>query len=182
MIRKKIFLIYLVVVTLWACKEVAPSNDPILTREQARTERGQDVEIIYSDSARVKVRVMGKTMLYYTGGSPRQEFTEGVRVVFYDPLLQEQGVLTGKYAIRDESKRQTIVRDSVIWQSATDGRLETEELIWDENLNTITSNKFVKIVQPSGQTLFGYGFSTNSQLTQWQIKMPSGTLPVNKMD
>lgn len=175
-------MIVAIIFTFAACKQAETPDDPILTREQSRTERGEDVEIIYSDSAKVRVRVFGKTMLYYTGGNPRQEFTEGVRVLFYDPLMQEQGVLTGKYAIRDESKRKTIVKDSVIWQSVTDGRLETEELIWDENLNTITSNKFVKIVQQGGQTLFGYGFQTNSQLTQWQIKMPSGTLPVNKME
>ena len=165
--------------TLWGCQ--TKNNDPLLTREQAMIERGSDVELIYSDSAQVRVKVMGKTMLYSTQPAPKQEFTEGVKVVFYDASMNEQGILTGKYATRDETKRKTIIKEDVVWTSTIDGKLETSELEWDEAANTISSTKFVKITQ-TGQQIFGYGFQTNSQLSQWQIKVPTGKLQVENLD
>ncbi|MFM2268257.1 MAG: hypothetical protein RL757_1698 [Bacteroidota bacterium] len=160
---------------------VTKNDDPLLTREQAMVERGTDVELIYSDSAQVRVKVMGKTMLYSIRPTAKQEFTEGVKVIFYDLLMNEQGVLTGKYAVRDETKRKTIIKDDVVWTSTIDGKLETSELEWDEASNIISSTKFVKITQ-TGQQIFGYGFQTNSQLSQWQIKVPTGKLQVENLE
>lgn len=149
------------------------------SREQLNIEKGRDVEIIYSDSAKIKSRVTGPEMLYYTETfNPRQEFTKGVKTYFYDEEQKEIGVLTGKYAIRNERKRQVIVRDSVIWESATDGRLETEELIWDEATNTIHSSKFTTITRQN-EKIFGFNFETDDKLSHWRILNPKGALKVD---
>ena len=139
MIKKRIHapfvLCYLLLITSCSNEQAEAPN---ITRDQLSIEKGTDVEVIYSDSARVKVRVTGPTMLYYTEREhPRQEFPNGTTTYFYDEMQQEMSNLTGKYAIRDEKKRQVIIRDSVIWESKTDGRLETSELIWDEATNII---------------------------------------------
>ncbi len=178
---RKIFIYTLTVSGLFACRTEV-SEMPVITRDQVRIEKGEDVEIIYSDSARVRVRVMGPKMLYYTDfNNPRQEFTEGIRALFYDDAQNQQSVLTGKYAIRDERKRQVIVRDSVIWESLIDGRLETTELIWDEATNTIKSTKFVKITRQN-EMINGFNFETNDKLTHWRILSPKGVLKVDELE
>jgi LPS export ABC transporter protein LptC len=156
-----------------ACKN-ENTDTLIVNRDQVGIERGKDVEIIYSDSARIKVRVTGPTMLYYTEQSnPKQVFPNGTKTYFYDDNQLEMGVLSGKYAIRDERKRQVIVRDSVVWESKTDGRLETSELVWDEATNIIKSTKFTKITRQK-ETITGYNFQTDDKLSRWQILAPKG--------
>jgi LPS export ABC transporter protein LptC len=164
-----------------ACKN-EPTDTLIVNRDQLGIERGKDVEIIYSDSARIKVRVTGPTMLYYTDrNDPKQVFPDGTKTYFYDENQVEMGVLSGKYAIRDERKRQVIVREDVVWESKTDGRLETSELIWDEATNIIKSTKFTKIIRQK-ETITGYNFQTDDKLSRWQILAPKGEFQAGNLN
>jgi LPS export ABC transporter protein LptC len=156
-----------------ACGE-AEADLPVVTRDQIGIEKGKEVEIIYSDSAKIKVRVTGPVMLYYTDRSAtRQEFPNGTVTFFYDDNQLQMSVLTGKYAIRDELKRTVIVRDSVVWESPTDGRLETSELMWNEATNIISSTKFCKITRKD-EVLYGFNFQTDDKLTHWRMLSPKG--------
>lgn len=177
---KKIFFGGLFLSLFFACKNTA--NEAIeIDRNKINIEKGTDVEIIYSDSAKVKVRVTGPEMLYHTQRSaPRQEFTKGVVTYFYDKLGNETSVLTGKYAIRDEQKKQVVIRDSVVWVSLADGRLETSELIWDEATNVIRSTKFTKIMRQN-EMVYGFNFETNSQLTNWRLLLPKGSMKMGNL-
>ncbi len=178
-LKKYFFLFFFILLFFFSCKKNDVKDVETFSREQLNIEKGRDVEIIYSDSAKIKSRVTGPEMLYYTETfNPRQEFTKGVKTYFYDEEQKEIGVLTGKYAIRNERKRQVIVRDSVIWESATDGRLETEELIWDEATNTIHSSKFTTITRQN-EKIFGFNFETDDKLSHWRILNPKGALKVD---
>ncbi len=169
----KQILIITTLAFLTACK-TEPADTLNINRDQVGIERGKDVEIIYSDSARIKVRVTGPTMLYFTNQSePKQVFPDGTKTYFYDDNQLEMGVLSGKYAIRDERKHQVIVRDSVIWESKTDGRLETSELVWDETTNIIRSTKFTKITRQN-EIITGFNFETDDKLSRWRILSPKG--------
>ncbi len=175
------YCLVLSMVLLVACDNEVPEIQNI-SRDQLKIEKGKEVEIIYSDSAQVRVRVTGPTMLYYTDiNNPRQEFPDGVKAFFYNAGKNDQSVLTGKYAIRDERKKQVIVRDSVIWESVTDGRLETSELIWDESTNVIRSTKFTKITRQN-EVIYGYNFETNDKLTQWRFRNPKGTFKIDELE
>ncbi len=176
---KQLFLLS-ILAFFTACKNETAESITV-NRDQLGIERGKDVEIIYSDSARIKVRVTGPTMLYYTEQSnPKQVFPDGTKTYFYDDNQLEMGVLSGKYAIRDERKRQVVVRDSVVWESKTDGRLETSELVWDEATNIIKSTKFTKITRLK-ETITGYNFQTDDKLSRWQILAPIGTFEAGNL-
>jgi LPS export ABC transporter protein LptC len=164
-----------------ACKEEAPPIGNI-ERTKLGAETVIEPEIIYSDSARVRVRVTGPSMTYFTDeASPRQEFKEGVRVFFYDENQIQQSVLSGKYAIREERARKVTVRDSVVWESVTDGKLETSELIWDEVSNVIRSTKFTKITRKN-EIIYGFNFETDDKLTHWRILSPKGSMQVQDLE
>ncbi len=163
------------------CTTETPEMDSF-SRDNLTLEKGKEVEIIYSDSAQVKVRVTGPEMLHNTDpGATSQIFPVGVRAFFYDPLQNQQSVLSGKYAIRDERARRVVIRDSVVWESVTDGRLETSELIWDETTNVIRSTKFCKITRQK-DVIYGFNFETNDKLTAWRILSPKGALRVDELN
>jgi len=150
-----------------------------VSKDELKMEVAKEVEMLYSDSAVIKVRVASPVMhRYLDKKNPRQEFPEGLRLEFLTPNGRAQSYLTAKFAIRYEHKNEVIVRDSVVWKSPNQERLETEELIWDEQKEKVYSNKFVKITKP-GEKIYGYGFEANQDFTRWTINAIEGELKVD---
>lgn len=160
---------------LTACGEDdAAGIDQIITEEQAQYEEAIDVSMIYSDSAIIRVNVSGPRLLRYIDrANQRQEFPDGIKVLFYSPNGRAQSTLTAKHATRLDKNNEITIRDSVIWKSNDGKRLETEELIWNEREEKVYSNRFVKIVKPD-EVIYGYGFEANQEFTEWTINAVEG--------
>ncbi len=167
---------------LFACKEEAKSGKDSISKKDALIETAKHVELLYSDSAVVRIKVTGARLLNHLNrDNPYEEFPDGVRLDFFDPLQKPTSVLTGKYAVRYPQKNQVIIRDSCVWQSVSNQeKLESFELIWDENLQKVYSNKLVVITTPT-ERIWGYGFETNQDFTRWKINKPQGRLAVDKI-
>jgi hypothetical protein len=180
-LNNKILIISILSIFLLACdNDTAKSN---VSKKDALIERAKDIEMIYSDSAIVKVKVTGKTLLSHIDKTNLyDEFPDGVKVDFFDDFQQLTSVLTGKYAVRYPTKNQVVIRDSCVWQSITaKEKLEAFELIWDETAQKVSSNKLVIITTPT-EKIWGYGFETNQDFTQWRINKPQGRLAVDKIE
>lgn len=144
-------------------------------------ETTREVKIFYSDSAIVRVSIEGPEMLYhFDPRDPRQEFTKGVKVDFYDPDGTISSVLTGKYGMRYENKGLVMVRDSVIWQSKKGERLDTEELFWDERKKTVYNHKFSVITRPD-EVIYGLGFEASQDFSYSKIIAPKGRKKVEEI-
>jgi LPS export ABC transporter protein LptC len=152
----------------------AADLDRMISDEQVEYEEAIDVNMIYSDSAIIRVNVSGPRLLRYVDRSnQKQEFPDGIKVVFYSPNGRSQSTLTAKYATRLDKNNEITIRDSVIWKSYDGKRLETEELIWNEREERVYSNRFVKIVKPD-EVIYGYGFEANQEFTEWTINAVEG--------
>lgn len=162
----------------------ACENDPsevadLLANLEPEIERAQEVEILYSDSALVKVRIQGETMLTYLDrNDPRQEFPDGVRVEFFGPDGSIASILTAKYGVRIDKKNQILVRDSVVWQSVEQEKLETEELIWDERMEKVYTQKFVVITRPD-EIITGHGFESDQNFDNARINAVDGRIKIS---
>lgn len=144
-------------------------------------ETAKDVEIIYSDSAKVRVKIKGPTLLYYVNNrDPKQEFPNGVRVDFYGPDEQVTSTLTGKYGIRYEGEGKVVVRDSVVWQSTEGERLETEELIWDERKQRVYNHRFV-VLRRKNEIVMGHGFEATQDFKNSHVIAVSGTKSIDEI-
>lgn len=145
-------------------------------------EEAKNVEITYSDSANIKVSIEGPVMLNYVDRQqPKQEFTDGVKVTFFDENQNISSVLTAKYGLRIENRLEVIVRDSVVWQSVDQRRLETEELIWDERKKKVFTNRFVAVMLPPGDTTFHMGFEADQDFSNVKFKSTSGNKVVEDL-
>ncbi len=134
---------------------------------------------MYSDSANIRVRITAPTLLTYLDrANPHQEFPNGIKAEFYDNFNTKASTLTGKYAIRYQNKNETFIQDSVVWVSAKGERLETEELIWDENKAVIYSNKFVVMNKPD-EVIYSYGFKANQDFTRAEFNAIEGQFKAN---
>ena len=167
---------------LAACNDPEEEKRQVFTENDVAIEVGRDVEILYSDSAIVRVRVTGAVLHNYTDReNPRQEFPAGVKIEFLEPNLSVRSTLTAKTAVRYQEKGRIIARDSVILVSVQQEKLETEELIWDEKTAKIFTEKFVKVTRP-GEIIYGYGLEAEQDFSYWKITVPKGRIKAEQLD
>jgi LPS export ABC transporter protein LptC len=178
-IRYSILFLFLFIFLLTSCENDLEEIKSVATSDELKYETMKNVELLYSDSAILRVKVMGDKMLRFLDvNTPKQEFPEGIKVDFFDQRGRTQSELTARYALRFEKKNEIIVRDSVVWESKKNEKLETEELIWDEKINKVYTKKFVKITRP-GEIVYGYGFEANQDFTRWEINAITGRIKVD---
>ena len=145
-------------------------------------ETAKKIEIIYSDSARVKARVLSPVLYHFDNvENPYYEMPRGVLVTFYesagDTLLVES-TLSSRYAIRYEKRQVMEVSDSVVVLNKKGEKLNTEHLVWDENTQRIYSDKFVKITTRD-KVIYGDGFESNQDFSSYRIFKIKGVVSIN---
>lgn len=144
-------------------------------------ERGEDVEILYSDSAIVRVRIKAPVMLNHRSKEdPKREFPNGIDVDVYNDSKQQTSKLVAKEAEQFSAKKIIYLRDSVVLWNTKNEKLETNELIWNENEERIYSEQAVRITTPS-QIINGTGFKSNLDFTLWEIDSVSGIINTSNL-
>ena len=165
-----------------SCKNDLAEVEALNDQLQVDVETAKDVEILYSDSAQVRVRITGPTMLYHLDrAEPEQEFPDGVNVEFFGPEGEVTSQLTAQYGLRKQNQKEVVVRDSVVWKSVEGDTLETEELFWDERREKIYSKKFVVITRPD-EVIYGHGFEADQDFSYSRINAIEGRIKVDNPD
>lgn len=72
------------------------------------------------------------------------------------------------------------MKDSVVFTSINQEVLKTSELIWNETLGHISTDKFVRIIRKD-EMLQGYGFETDQNFRSGTIKSIDAIIPSEKM-
>ena len=140
----------------------------------------KDIAFTFSDSARVQIRISGPIMNAYEGDHPYMEFPDGFLVEFYDSLFNITSTITGEYGVHYRNKKLMEARNNVVVTNYETGeRLDTEELIWDQNKKLIFSNKFVKITSDDG-VIYGDGLEAEQDFSKRRIMNPSGEIEVKE--
>lgn len=140
-----------------------------------------NIEMIYSDSAVVRLIITTPELLEFTENDEQSatiKFPQGLTVVFYNKGQQIESSLKAEYAIYDKKEKVFRARDNVVVKNFTEKQeLYAEFLIWDEEAKTISSDKFVKIISKDGVT-YGDGFISDENFSNFRIKNSRGILKV----
>lgn len=160
-----------------ACENDLSEVNRLFSKDETMVETATGVEMLYSDSARLKLRIVTpKLVRHLDKKTPFQEFPNGLAVEFFsEDGLTVTGRMTARYAERYESDNKFIVRDSVVWDGTRGEKLETEELIWEEETDKVHTNKFVIVRRPD-EIIYGHGFESNQKFTQWKIRAIEGRI------
>lgn len=134
------------------------------------------VDIIYSDSAKVKAHLT--TPLMIESDNTFQEMPKGVKIIFYDDDLKEKGNIVSDYAIRREKDNIIEFRKNVVATNTRGETFKSDELIYDQTNKKLYSNKPVQITMANGNVMNGTNFSSNETLYPWQMNQSSGTFHV----
>jgi len=176
------FASFFTILFFCSCENQLAEVEKFIPEDFVGKENFKDIEILYSDSAIVRVRITAPHMVRFLDRrEPRQEFDGGIVVDFFNERKRITSKLSAKHATRYEKKKEILVRDSVVLESVGDQKLETSELIWDEKEERIHTNKFVMITTPE-EKIWGYGFEANQEFTRWKIKAIEGELQVKDLE
>jgi len=162
---------------LEACENSLNDIKKIASKEEDKPiSRSTGVDVIYSDSARVKAHLTAPLMIDYTDNTPKpyRECPKGVKIIFYDANLKETGNIVSDYAIYREKENVTEFRKNVVATNAQGEVFKSEELIYDMTAKTFKSNKPVKILMGNGNVMEGVGADSNESFYPWHIRQSTG--------
>lgn len=151
-----------------------------LTKKKKPNSKGKNVSLIYSEKANVKITVSAPVMEEYGLEKDKYiEMREGIKVQFYDTLLNITSTLTSKYAIHRVGERIMEAKNDVVVVNDKGEKLNTEHLIWNEDSSKIYSDKFVKITTED-EILMGEGMEANQDFSKWKIHKIKGIINVKE--
>lgn len=163
-------LVFILLLTLTCCNNnkidkvkvaASPKDVPL--------ERGINISINYTDSGYVKARVFAPILERYSNDERQEnEMKKGITAYFYEKNGKITSYIKSKYAVRKEKERVMIARNDVVVVNIKGDTLRTEELIWDEKTDKITSDKYVKITTPD-QIIMGTGLESNTNFSWFKV-------------
>lgn len=168
-------------VTLFACENDIEEVKAIALKEKFPVETADSIEVIYSDSGRVLMKISAPLMEHYVGDSSYIELSKGVHVIFFNDSLQPQTELTAEYAINKERESIMEAKRNVVVVNEKGEKLNTEHLIWDKNTRTIRTEEFVKITTED-EVIMGNGMEADEHFAVYKIKQIKGIISIKEND
>ncbi len=172
---KELILLMLIVAALTGCTKEKNEMAEMPLYEGPSMEV-RDVVTLFSDSAKVRIRLEAKTRLEFENGN--SEFPDGVYIEFYE---KDGGKSSTLRADRGEHDAKTNIyrgEGNVVVVSILNGdELNTEELFWDPVKEKIYTEKFVTI-KSEGDIHTGVGMTASQDFSTYEIVQPTGTLSI----
>jgi len=176
--------LFICMLLLSACENSLDDIKKVSSEEENKPiSRSTGVEVIYSDSARVKARMTTPLMIENDDAAkPYHEMPKGVKIIIYDEDLKEKGVVTSDYAIQREKEQIIEFRKNVVATNAQGETFKSEELIYDLKAKKFYSTKSVQITMTNGNVMNGTGFNSNESLYPWHIDQSTGVFHVTEKE
>lgn len=161
-----------------SCKNDPGEVNAITRKDSFPLLTTQNVDLSYTDSARLKMHLTAPVGEDYGGIVPKTVFPKGVFVEFYDDSGKVNSSLKADYAERTEQDGITLAKRNVVVVNIKGEQLNTEKLIWDQRKQKIYTDAFVKITT-ADQVLMGNGLESDATFTEYEIKDITGTIMLN---
>jgi LPS export ABC transporter protein LptC len=145
-------------------------------------ERYTDVDVIYSDSAKVKAHMTAPLMIIYKVKKPYTEMPKGVKVIFYDADLKPSSTIVADYGVRYDDEKTIVLRKNVVGTNVKGDTFTSDELIWDEGTKLIHSSKLVHAVMADGSVTDGTSFTSDENFNHWTLSQGKGIIHVNNQE
>lgn len=153
-----ISLLYFFVCIVGALLFSACENDENVLRERTKKKMGVDeaqkIELLYSQSGKVRSKLTAPIMLRYQDTLPRVEFPNSLHIDFFDSTLQIESVVDAKYGRYIEGQNKAYLRDSVVAiQLTKQDTIRCEDLWWDQNKQLFYTDKSATVTKKDGQII-----------------------------
>ena len=136
------------------------------------------VTTLISDSGITRYKIVTEEWVINDKKNPPYwAFEKGVYLEKFDTLFHIDASIKADTAYYYEKKKLWELRSNVQIQSQRGDKFETELLFWNEKEEKVYSDKYIRISQED-KIITGYGFESDQNLTEYQIKNTTGVFTV----
>ena len=134
-----------------------------------------NVEITLTKKGNITAKINSK-ILKKNNQSLQLELFDNVNVNLFDENFQHKSLIKSQSAMVDEKENRIKAYGSVAVISDDGKILMTDSLTWDNNSDKIYTDASLKFITSDTDTLYGTGFKSNIDLTDWNIFQPRGRI------
>jgi len=139
-----------------------------------------NVNVKQSEKGKITLELTAPKMISFQTRDAYTEFPNGLRIVFFDSIMQPKSELTANYGISWDSRNTMQARGNVVIKNfEKHEQLNTETLLYDRNAKKVSTDDFVKITTPD-RIIMGKGMESDELFSNWAIRNGSGTIYVNE--
>lgn len=136
------------------------------------------VTTLISDSGITRYKIVAEEWIIFDKKNPPYwAFEKGVYLEKFDTLFHIDASIKADTAYYYEKKKLWELKGDVQIRSQRGDKFETQLLFWDEKKEKVYSDKFIQITQED-KTITGYGFESNQELTEYEIKNTTGIFTI----
>ena len=159
-----------------SCEE--PKEAKEVKRYQGPIEVIKDVRLLYSEAAKLKVKLTTPKQLRYE--SDDRKYPEQVDIEFYSPTGETMTTIRSDSGRYDKAKNlYTVMGNVVVVNKQKQEKLLTPELNWNPITKKVyTESRVTVISQLTGEKLYGLGLDANQDFTNYRIRKPTGVFNV----
>lgn len=163
-----------------ACENDLDKIKTITSIDHVPDASGKKYEILYSDSFRVRVRILAPEIERYTRlEEPFIKFPKGMTAYFYNDSLNIEAYIKAKDVVYYEKENLWEAKSNVEGRNLVNGnQINTEHMFWDEKKHLIYSNTGSRIVNEEGTFYGENGFEAKQDLSWYRLKKSKGVVTV----
>ena len=134
-----------------------------------------NVEITLTKKGNVTAKIKSE-VLKKNNQSLQLELFDNVNVDLFDENFQQKSLIKSQSAMVNEKENKIKAYGSVVVISNDGKVLMTDSLTWDNNSDKIYTDANLEFITSDSDTLYGTGFKSNIDLTNWNILQPRGRI------
>ena len=134
-----------------------------------------NVEITLTKKGNVTAKIKSE-VLKKNNQSLQLELFDNVNVDLFDENFQQKSLIKSQSAMVNEKENKIKAYGSVVVTSDDGKILMTDSLTWDNNSDKIYTDANLEFITSDSDTLYGTGFKSNIDLTNWNILQPRGRI------
>ena len=165
---------------LFSCENDIRKVNQVTASDSIPASTIKNIDLIRSVSGKVVLELTAPLLKTYEGEDPYSEFPKGMKIIFFDSLMNITSQLTAEYGISYEKQKIMEARTNVVVvNNKKNEQVNTEKLTWNQATRKIYSDKFVKITTPE-KIILGEGFDSDETMDNYTIKKLKGTILINE--
>tara|TARA_Y100000768_G_scaffold359413_1_gene315906 strand:- start:10587 stop:11108 length:522 start_codon:yes stop_codon:yes gene_type:complete len=166
-----VFFLFLIPILFGCSKE----NQVINNYKSVHDQQSSNVIITLTKKGNITAKIEAELMKK-NNQNLKLELKNNVKVDLYDDDFNHKSIINSQYAIVDEKENKINAYDNVQVISNDGKQLKADSLLWDNNEDRIFTNSNLQFITADTDTLYGKGFESNIDLTDWIIFQPKGSI------
>lgn len=163
-----------------SCNSAQEESVIIENRDSMAVMSTYGVSTIISDSGRISYRIDAEEWLVFDRRQPPYwAFEKGVYLEKYDYEMNVEATIKCDTAYYYSEQKLWKLIGNVDIRNPKNERFYTDLMYWNQEEEKIYSDAYIKIEQEE-QTTEGIGFSSNQNMTQWEIKNTKGIYTIKE--